>query len=118
VETALDAIGTPYLWGGTNENGFDCSGLIRYAYAAHGVEVPRVSRDQIRAGREVAPRAEALLPGDILGFTRELNRSVSHVGLYVGEGRFIHSSSGGVRLSNLADPYWREHLVAARRVVW
>jgi cell wall-associated NlpC family hydrolase len=118
VDTALEAIGTPYVWGGTDQNGFDCSGLIQYAYAQHGIQIPRVSRDQIRAGRDVVPRVEALLPGDILGFTRDLSRSVSHVGLYVGEGRFIHSGSGGVRLSNLTDPYWREHVVAARRMVW
>jgi cell wall-associated NlpC family hydrolase len=118
VETAVDAIGTPYVWGGTNANGFDCSGLIQFAYAQHGVSLPRVSRDQIRAGRNVVPRIEALLPGDILGFTRSTDRTVSHVGLYVGDGRFIHSSSSGVRLSNLTDPYWREHVVAARRVVW
>jgi cell wall-associated NlpC family hydrolase len=118
VETALDAIGTPYVWGGTDANGFDCSGLIQYAYAAHDIQIPRVSRDQIRAGRDVVPRVEALLPGDILGFTTDVNRTISHVGLYVGEGRFIHSSSSGVRLSNLQDPYWREHVVAARRVVW
>ena len=117
VDTALDVIGTPYVWGGTDENGFDCSGLIHYAYAEHGIQLPRVSRDQVQAGREVTPRARDLLPGDILGFSRDLSRTVSHVGLYVGEGRFIHSSSGGVRLSNLSDPYWREHVVAARRVL-
>ncbi len=117
VETAMEALGTPYLWSGTDENGFDCSGLIQYAYASHGVDLPRISGDQIRAGRAVVPRVDALRPGDILGFTRDLDRSVSHVGLYLGEGRFIHSSSRGVMVSNLTDPYWREHVVAATRVV-
>ena len=117
IDTALEVIGTPYVWGGTDENGFDCSGLIQYAYAYHGIQLPRVSRDQIRAGREVVPRVEALLPGDILGFTRERSRTVSHVGLYVGKGLFIHSGSSGVQVSDLNDPYWREHIVAATRIV-
>ncbi|MFQ5551157.1 MAG: C40 family peptidase, partial [Gemmatimonadales bacterium] len=91
VETALSAMGTPYEWGGNDENGFDCSGLIKYAYEQHGIILPRVSRDQARVGRPVESRVTALRPGDILGFSIEGDR-VTHVGLYVGDGRFIHSA--------------------------
>jgi cell wall-associated NlpC family hydrolase len=122
VRTALDALGTPYQWGGTAENGFDCSGLIQYAYAQHGVRLPRMSRDQAQAGTEVTPVAEALQPGDILLFSARPGGGVTHVGMYVGEGEFIHSSNTGVKLSRLEphDPegaYWIARWVGARRVI-
>ena len=122
VRTALDAIGTPYRWGGTAENGFDCSGLIQYAYGQHGIVLPRTSRDQARAGNEVERALAALAPGDILTFGAEPGGRVSHVGMYVGEGKFIHSSSTGVKLSRLeaGDPegrWWLPRWVGARRVM-
>jgi hypothetical protein len=121
VSTALAVMGTPYEWGGTDDNGFDCSGLIQYAYARHGILLPRVSRDQMKMGIAVEPRLEELRPGDILGFSVE-RASVSHVGLYVGNGQFIHSASGGVKLSSLEAPdpdsrWWQQRLVAARRIL-
>jgi cell wall-associated NlpC family hydrolase len=121
VQTAIDAMGTPYSWGGTDANGYDCSGLVQYAYEEHGIILPRVSHDQMRMGRAVEPRLDALRPGDILGFSVERS-GITHVGLYVGDGRFIHSASEGVRLSSLSaeDPdsqWWRRHWVAARRIL-
>lgn len=118
VETAFEAIGTPYEWGGNDGNGFDCSGLIRYAYGRYGIDLPRVSRDQLREGIPVEKRVEALLPGDILGFSAVPGGESTHVGLFVGDGRFIHSSSSGVRVSNLRDPYWQRHFIGARRIVY
>ena len=117
VETALAAIGTPYVWGGRGANGFDCSGLIRYAYGHHGLDLPRISRDQLRRGEALDARIETLEPGDVLGFSAVPGGEATHVGLYVGEGRFIHSSSSGVRVSSLWEPYWMEHFMAARRIV-
>jgi cell wall-associated NlpC family hydrolase len=117
VETALQVMGSPYRWGGSDTNGFDCSGLIRYAYARHGVRLPRVSSDQLREGRAVALEVDSLLPGDILGFAGEPGGKATHVGLYVGGGQFLHSSPRGVRLSSLGNPYWRRHFTAARRIV-
>lgn len=117
VETALEAIGAPYKWGGTSANGFDCSGLIRFAYGKHGVDLPRMSVNQLRMGSPVKLRLGALRPGDVLGFSATPEGQATHVGLYVGDGRFIHSSTGGVRISDLWDPYWQEHFVAARRMV-
>lgn len=121
VQTALDVMGTPYSWGGTDANGYDCSGLIQHAYGEHGILLPRVSRDQIRMGTAVEPRLAVLRPGDILGFSVE-QAAVTHVGLYVGDGKFIHSASGGVKLSSLTAPdpdsqWWQRRLVAARRII-
>jgi NlpC/P60 family len=122
VQTALDVLGSPYQWGGTAENGFDCSGLIQYAYARIGIRLPRTSRDQARAGHSVAAVVDSLEPGDILAFAARRGGPVTHVGMYVGEGKFIHSSSAGVRLSRLeaADPdgaYWIPKWVGARRIL-
>ena len=122
VATATAAMGTPYQWGGNgNGGGFDCSGLIQYAYREHGIALPRVSRDQARVGRAVARRLDALAPGDILTFSNS-GGHVTHVALYVGDGKIIHSANGGVQLSLLSptDPYgkwWWKRWVGARRVV-
>jgi len=117
VETAFEAIGTPYEWGGTDANGFDCSGLIQYAYGQFGIDLPRISRDQLRVGSSVEQRVGALFPGDVLGFSAVVGGEATHVGLYIGDGRFIHSSTSGVRVSDLREPYWQQHFVAARRIV-
>lgn len=117
VDVALQSIGTPYQWGGTDANGFDCSGLIRFAYGRLGVQLPRTSAAQIRAGSPVTPEPTVLRPGDVLGFSGDRSGKTSHVGLYIGADEFIHSSSSGVRISTLRNPYWQQSLVAARRIV-
>jgi cell wall-associated NlpC family hydrolase len=122
VQTALESLGTPYIWGGTADNGFDCSGLIQYAYGQHGIRVPRMSRDQARVGAEVAPVIDALRPGDILLLSARPGAGVTHVGMYVGELKFIHSSNRGVKLSRLdpQDPegaYWLDRWVGVRRII-
>ena len=123
VNTATAAMGTPYRWGGSSNggNGFDCSGLIQYAYGQHGVQLPRTSGQQAEQGNPVDRRVDSLRPGDILTFSSQ-GGQVTHVGLYVGEGRFIHSASTGVQLSLLSgnDPYgrwWWDRWVGARRVI-
>ena len=121
VQTAIGVMGTPYTWGGDDTNGYDCSGLIQYAYGQHGIILPRVSRDQARMGRAVERQLEALRPGDILGFSVEGDQ-ITHVGLYVGNGEFIHSAGGGVKLSSLSatdgdSAWWRRHWAVARRIL-
>jgi cell wall-associated NlpC family hydrolase len=121
VATAAAAMGTAYRLGGTTAAGFDCSGLIQYAYAQHGIALPRTSAEQARAGVQVDRRLDALRPGDILTFSNS-GGPVTHVGLYVGDGRFVHSATGGVQLSRLGpdDPYgkwWWARWVGARRMV-
>ena len=122
VRSALDVLGTPYVWGGTAANGFDCSGLVQWAYAQHGIQLPRISRDQARSGSEVTPMIEALRPGDVLLFAAQPGGGVTHVGMYVGEQTFIHSANDGVKLSRLeaqdADgAWWVARWVGARRIV-
>ena len=126
VASARQALGKPYLYGGTGtgEDGFDCSGLIQYAYAQQGIALPRVSSSQATQGVAVEKSLDALEPGDILTFAGQPGGSkVSHVGLYLGGGRFIHSaSSQGVMESTLSasDPngqWWYARWVGARRVI-
>jgi hypothetical protein len=123
VRTALDEMGQPYVWGGTGDGngGFDCSGLIQFAYGRYGIPIPRTSAGQSNAGIAIRRDQEGLLPGDILVFS-ERGDEPTHVGLYVGEGKFIHSASKGVRLSRLADDdtegrLWLKRWIGVRRIV-
>src|SRR5262245_13846147 len=122
VRTALDALGTPYVWGGTAQNGFDCSVLVQWAYSQHGIKLPRMSRDQAHSGTEVTPVIDALQPGDILLFAASPGGGVTHVGMYVGDQTFIHSANAGVKLSRLQaqdaeGAWWVARWVGARRIV-
>jgi hypothetical protein len=123
IATATEVMGRPYEYGGTGDDGggFDCSGLIQYAYARHGITLPRRSVEQAREGTKVDKRYEALRPGDVLTFSNR-GGPVTHVGLYVGEGKFIHSATRGVQMSVLSgdDPYgrwWYVRWVGVRRIV-
>ncbi|MCF6744990.1 NlpC/P60 family protein [Blastococcus sp. KM273128] len=89
IETALAQVGDPYVWGASGPDGFDCSGLTSYAYAAAGVSLPRASRSQATVGRQVS-RAE-LQPGDLVFFYDP----ISHVGLYIGNGQMVHARTFG-----------------------
>ena len=123
IATATEAMGRPYTYGGTGQDGegFDCSGLIQYSYGKHGLELPRRSTDQAREGRKIERRLKLLAPADILTFSNHGGK-VSHVGLYIGDGRFIHSATRGVQVSVLSpdDPYgrwWYKRWVGVRRIV-
>ena len=116
-------MGRPYEWGGTGENGggFDCSGLIQHSYGHHGIRLPRTSRDQAKEGRTIARNRSSLRRGDLLTFSNS-GGPITHVGLYIGDGRFIHSASRGVQVSLLSgdDPYgrwWYQRWVGVRRIV-
>jgi probable lipoprotein NlpC len=123
VATAAAAMGRPYEFGGTGAGGggFDCSGLIQYAYKQHGIVLARRSVDQAKEGRKVDRKLDHLRPADLLTFTNR-GGPVTHVGLYVGGGRFIHSATRGVQISTLSaqDPYgrwWYRRWVGVRRIV-
>ena len=123
IATATEAMGRPYTYGGTGEDGegFDCSGLIQYSYGKHGVALPRRSTDQAREGRKIERQLKLLTPADILTFSNR-GGQVTHVGLYIGDGRFIHSATRGVQVSVLSpdDPYgrwWYKRWVGVRRIV-
>jgi cell wall-associated NlpC family hydrolase len=119
VESAYSQIGARYRSGGNAPGkGFDCSGLIQWAYQQQGIALPRLTTDQAQAGRLVAPK-EGLQPADILVFkTRQAPRGL-HTGLYTGAGQFIHSPRKGerVRSESLDVEYWKKSLVAARRLI-
>jgi NlpC/P60 family len=123
IATASEAMGRPYEFGGTGADGegFDCSGLIQYAYGKHGIVLPRRSTDQAREGRKVDRKVSLLKAGDLLTFSNR-GGPVSHVGLYMGGSRFIHSATRGVQISTLSadDPYgrwWYKRWVGVRRLV-
>jgi cell wall-associated NlpC family hydrolase len=107
-------LGTPYRYGGAGPNGFDCSGLVSYAYRSAGIRVPRSSGEQFRQAEKVP--LSKLQPGDLL-FFRLNPPKISHVAIYDRNGRFIHAPSSGKRVSyaSLDNPYWRKHLVGAGR---
>jgi cell wall-associated NlpC family hydrolase len=89
IKTALSKVGSPYVWGGTGPNGFDCSGLTSFAYAAAGISLPHSSKAQSTLGTPVS-RAD-LMPGDIVYFYSP----VSHVGIYIGDGKMVHARTFG-----------------------
>ena len=116
LKRALALLGTPYRWGGTGTNGFDCSGLVGYVFkTALGVELPRVSRDMANTGQRVD--RSSLTAGDIV-FFKVHGKRVDHVGIYVGNGQFLHAPSTGkdVMVSRLDQGYWSGKFMEARRV--
>lgn len=118
IEAALALLGRPYRLGGRDpRTGIDCSGLVRLAYQPLQLELPYSARTQISVGSSV--QLDSIGPGDLLFFRNTNRRGISHVGLYLGEGRFIHASNGrrGVTISSIEDPYYRKHFAGARRLL-
>lgn len=116
VRTARRFIGTPYRWGGESVgDGFDCSGLTMTVYRLNGLELPRNSRSQFRAGTPI--HKEGLRMGDLVFFSTRRRHRVSHVGVYTGDGHFIHSPGRGkrIRTSSLDNRYFRQRYMGARR---
>jgi len=111
VELAMKHRGAPYRWGSAGPSGFDCSGFVRYVYAQVGVSLPHNAARQYQYGTPVS--RNSLEPGDLVFFDR-----LRHNGIYIGEGRFIHSRQTGKRVSvaNLDDDWYRSHWVGARRL--
>ena len=118
VLTALNFLGVPYRRGGsTADNGFDCSGFTRHIFeTSQGLQLPRRVDDQARAAGLVAVKRSELRPGDLV-FFNTLKRTFSHVGIYVGEGKFIHAPKPGgeVRVEDMRFAYWTKRYTGARR---
>ena len=115
VSTARRFIGRPYCWGGTTpEEGFDCSGLVMVVYRLNGINLPRSSRDQYKSGKAIS--SQNLKQGDLLFFATKGGRRVTHVGIYVGGGRFIHApkTNTHVREDSLSNSYFKTCFLGAR----
>lgn len=115
---ALSLSDTPYRYGGnTPESGFDCSGFVRHVYQhTLGLSLPRTSHEMSRVGEP--QNASHLQPGDLV-FYNTLHRAYSHVGIYIGEGKFVHSPRAGssVRVENMNESYWLARYNGARRLI-
>ena len=114
AEHAAKMVGKPYKYGGSSPAGFDCSGLVQYSFKHAGVALPHNTLQQRSASRLV--KTAELRRGDLLFFNQEGKR-YGHVGIYVGDGRFVHAPSSGksVRNDSLSNPYWKKHLTEVRR---
>ena len=114
THTALRYVGVPYVWGGTSFNGVDCSGFVQAVFEHNGVSLPRTADSQFEVGRPV--KMHDLEPGDLV-FFETYAVGASHVGIYLGGGRFIHASSEGVRVDALAEDYYALRYIGARRLI-
>ena len=116
IANAKKLLGTPYVWGGTTPNGFDCSGFVQYVFKQSGISLPRTTTEQYKIGTYVSK--SNLQPGDLVFLQNTYREGISHVGIYIGSGKMIHaSSSKGVVTSDLSTSYYTQHYYGARRVL-
>ena len=116
LDMAQQFMGVPYVWGGSSPNGFDCSGFVQYVYRNNGINLSRTADYQALEGEPVDK--EDLQPGDLIFFAGDYV-NVSHVGIYVGDGKMIHASSskGQIAYDDLSNSYRVAHYHSARRVI-
>lgn len=116
IDEAMSHLGTPYRYGQMSRGGFDCSGLTTYVYKTQGVSLPRTSRTQAGVGQAVSK--DELKKGDLVFFKTNRGTRINHVGIYAGNGKFVHASSGGgkVKVDTLNDGYYARRFAGARRV--
>jgi len=112
--TIDELLGTPYLSGGTTTKGFDCSGFSQYVFAQLGIDLERTSGSQAKMGTQISK--DDLRAGDLVFFNTS-GDGISHVGIYVGGGKFAHSASKGVMISALSESYYAKRYVTARRIM-
>ena len=113
TRSALRFIGVPYVFGGTSTSGFDCSGYVQHVFAMLGISVPRTADAQYYAGAKIVGKMRA---GDLV-FFQTYEPGPSHVGIYLGNDRFVHASSHGVMVSSLSDSYWAARYIGAKRLI-
>jgi len=118
IKTAKKMLGVKYRYGGTSPGrGFDCSGLVQYSHKAAGIHLPRTTGLQYKAAKRISRRY--IQAGDLVFFKTSVSRQVSHVGIYLGNNKFIHAPSSGkrVKISSMKEKYWRKRFTGAGRVL-
>ncbi len=114
TRNAMRFLGVPYAFGGTNSSGFDCSGYVQHVFAMLGFQIPRTADAQFYAGKSIRG---SMVPGDLVFFATYTS-GPSHVGIYLGNDRFVHaSSSRGVTVSSLHEAYWSARYIGAKRLI-
>jgi cell wall-associated NlpC family hydrolase len=119
IMTAQNYIGVPHCMGGISAKCMDCSGLLVTVFARHGIILPHNSQEQSRYGK-IIPTTDKLMKGDLIFFIRsyETDDFITHSGIYLGNDKFIHTSSKiGVTITSLSDPWWREKFIFGTRVL-
>ena len=117
ANTAVSQIGRPYRTGGSSpQSGFDCSGLVYWAYGQHGVQAPRATTGQAKAGASIS--RSRLMPGDIVVFREPSAPNQLHTGIYIGNNNFVHSPNNrsSVRIDSLNAQHWRRAFISGRRI--
>lgn len=116
LATAISQLGKAYVYGGNGPNGFDCSGFTTYVFKQYNISLPRTADGQMRVGTSVSK--DQLIAGDLVFFGYYNSRDVRHVGIYMGDGTFIHSSSNkGVIITSLSSNYYVTNYKGATRVI-
>lgn len=116
IKTAKNMLGVKYRYGGTSPSrGFDCSGLVQYSHKSAGLNLPRTTGQQYKASKRVSRKY--LKAGDLVFFKTAVSRPISHVGIYLGNNKFIHAPSSGkrVKISSMTEKYWRKRFTGAGR---
>jgi cell wall-associated NlpC family hydrolase len=114
---AQQYVGSAYVWGGSSPAGFDCTGFVMWVFSQFNVPLPHNEAGQLGSGQSIG--ADDLLPGDVVVFDNTYRRGLSHVGIYLGGGQFVHAvnESDGVMVNNLWDAYWGPRFVGASRPI-
>ena len=113
IKTAKSELGTKYKMGGMSSSGFDCSGLVKYSYNKAGKTLPRTAADIYKKGKKV----KTLKKGDLMFFSPNKAKKPTHVAIYIGDGKFIHSaSSKGVSYAKTNNSYWKPQYIGAKRI--
>jgi cell wall-associated NlpC family hydrolase len=113
ISVAKSNLGVKYRWGGTTTSGFDCSGLVTYAYGKAGVSLPRTAGEMFSVGTKVT----SYQPGDLLFYATSGGKKVTHVAIYIGNGQMIHAAtSKGVSIASINNSYWKPRFIGAKRL--